>query len=159
MVANLSASTTVKGFIIKQPVPIFEGDIVNKKLKLFDHEKKAIALWATTFPNGTKVDITIRKHKEKRSNDQNRYYFGVVIPILADYFGHDSVESMHEDLKLEFNPVPSKIDTTKIIGGSTTKLSTEEFFSKEDSYVNRICRWSAEKYGLYIPPPKKAEKG
>ena len=144
---------------MKQPVPLFSADVVDKKLKFFEHEKLAIARWISTFKNGTKLDIIIRKHSSKRTNEQNKYYFGVVVPILADYFGHDSVESMHEDLKLEFNPVPSKIDPTKIIGGSTTKLSTEEFFSKEDSYVNRICRWSAEKYGLYIPPPKKAEKG
>jgi len=144
---------------MKQPIPIFSSDVVDKKLKFFEHEKQAIARWVSTFPNGTKLDIIIRKHSSKRTNEQNKYYFGVVVPILADYFGHDSVESMHEDLKLEFNPVPSKIDPAKIIGGSTTKLSTEEFFSKEDSYVNRICRWSAEKYGLYIPPPKKAEKG
>ena len=144
---------------MKQPIPIFEGDIVNKKLKLFDHVKKAIALWCSTFKDGTKIDITIRKHKEKRTNEQNRYYFGVVVPILADFFGHDNIDDMHEDLKLEFNPVKSKIDPSKIIGGTTTKLSTVEFFSAEDSYVNRICRWAASEYGIFIPPPKKAEKG
>ena len=144
---------------MKQPIPVFEGDVVDKKLKFFEHEKQAIARWVSTFKNGAKLDIIIRKHSSKRTNDQNRYYWKVVIPILADFFGHDNPISMHEDLKLEFNPVPSKIDPAKMTGGSTTKLSTEEFFSKEDSYVNRICRWSAEKYGLYIPPPKKAEKG
>ena len=144
---------------MKNPIPVFEGDIVKKKLKLFDHEKKAIALWVTTFPNGTKVDITIRKHKEKRSNDQNRYYFGVVIPILADYFGHDNPEDIHADLKLKFNPTKSKIEPSKIIGGTTTSLSTVEFFSAEDSYVERICRWAAEEYQIFIPPPRKSEKG
>jgi len=143
---------------MKQPIPIFEGDVVNKKLKLFDHEKKAIARWVATFKDGTKLDITIRKHKSKRSNEQNRYYFGVVLPILADYFGHDNTEDMHEDLKLEFNPIESKIEPGKIIGGTTTKLSTVDFFSAETSYVERICRWAATEYEIYIPPPKKAEK-
>ena len=144
---------------MKQPIPVFEGDIVNRKLKLFDHVKKAMALWCSTFKDGTKLDITIRKHKEKRSNEQNRYYWGVVVPILADFFGHDNPEDMHEDLKLKFNPMESKIDKNKIIGGTTTKLSTIDFYSAETSYIERICRWAAGEYGIYIPPPKKAEKG
>lgn len=83
----------------------------------------------------------------------------MVIPILADFFGHDNPEDIHEDLKLKFNPIQSKIDSTKKIGGSTTKLSTVDFYSAENSYVERICRWAADEYGIYIPPPKKIEEG
>ena len=140
---------------LKQPVPIFEGHVVDKKLKLLDVEKSAISRWITTFVNGTKLDIIIRKHRSKRTNEQNRYYWGVVIPILADYFGHDNPEDMHEDLKRKFNPVESKVNPGKIIGGTTTKMSTVDFFSAEDSYVERICRWAAMEYSIYIPPPKK----
>ena len=142
---------------MRQPIPIFEGDIVNKKLKLFEHEKTAGQRWCATFKNGTHVDITIRKHKSKRSNDQNAYYWGVVIPILADYFGHDNTEDMHQDLKQAFNPVKSKIDPDKIIGGTTTKLSTVDFYSAENSYIERICRWASMEYGVFIPAPKKVE--
>ena len=144
---------------MKQPVPIFQADIVDKKLKFFEHEKLAIARWISTFPNGTKLDIVIRKHSSKRTNEQNKYYWGVVIPILADYFGHDNAEDMHEDLKLKFNPAKSKIDQNKTIGGTTTKLSTVDFYSAEDSYIERICRWAASEYSIFIPPPKKSEKG
>ena len=144
---------------MKQPVPIFQANIVDKKLKFFEHEKVAMARWIATFKNGNKVDIVIRKHKEKRTNEQNKYYWGVVIPILADYFGHDNAEDMHEDLKLKFNPAESKIDQGKIIGGTTTKLSTVDFYSAEDSYIERICRWAASEYSIFIPPPKKSEKG
>ncbi len=144
---------------MKQPIPIFEGNIVDKKLKMLDREKKAFARWCATFPNGTKLDIIARKHKSKRTNDQNAYYWGVVIPILSNFFGHDNPDDMHEDLKQKFNPVQSKIDPNKIIGGTTTKLSTVDFFSAEDSYVERICRWAAMEYEIYIPPPKKVEEG
>jgi len=142
---------------MKQPIPKFEADVVDKKLKLFDHEKKAIARWVATFQNGTKLEITIRKQKTKRTNDQNAYYWGVVIPILSDYFGHDNPEDMHEDLKQEFNPIESKVKPGTKIGGTTTKLSTVEFFCDETSYVERICRWAAMEHGLFIPPPKKVE--
>jgi len=143
---------------MKQPIPIFEADIIDGKLKMLDHVKQAISRWCRTFRTGTHIDIIIRKHRDKRTNEQNRYYFGVVVPILADHFGHDNLEDMHEDLKLKFNPIGSKITPGKIIGGTTTTLSTVEFMSAEDSYVERICRWSATEHGLFIPPPEKAEK-
>ena len=140
---------------MKQPIPTFEGDIVKKELKLADHVKNAMKRWCATFRSGTHVEIIIRKYKAKRTNDQNAYYWGVVIPIIADYVGHDNPEDMHEDLKLKFNPVKSKIVPNRRIGGTTTKLSTVEFFSAETSYVERICRWASIELGLFIPPPKK----
>jgi len=143
---------------MKQPIPKFEADVVDKKLKLFDHEKKAIARWISTFKNGTKLEITIRKQKTKRTNDQNAYYWGIVIPILSNFFGHDNPEDMHEDLKQKFNPIESKVKPGTMIGGTTTKLSTVEFFCDETSYVERICRWASMDYGIYVPPPKKADK-
>ena len=142
---------------MRLPIPVFEGDIVDKKLKLLSHVKKEMARWCSTFKNGAHVDITIRKHKSKRTNDQNAYYWGVAIPILADFFGHDNVEDMHTDLKEKFNPVESKLVPGKKIGGTTTKMSTVEFMASDTSYVERICRWAAMDYGIYIPPPKKAD--
>ncbi len=140
---------------MKQVVPIFEGDIVDRKLKLQNSVKSAIARWCSTFSNGSHMEIVIRKYRSKRTNDQNEYYWGVVIKILSDHFGYES-EEMHEELKLMFNPIQSKIDPNRKIGGSTTKMNTVEFYSDQDSYVERICRWAAEQ-GVYIPPPEKAE--
>lgn len=142
---------------MKQPIPIFEGDIVDGKLKLFPHVRESISRWCQTFKSGSHVDITIRKHKEKRTNEQNRYYFGVVIPILADQFGYDNPEDIHADLKRLFNPIESKIMPGETIGGTTTTLSTVEFMAADDSYVERICRWAATEHGVFIPPPEKIE--
>lgn len=140
---------------MKQPIPIFEGDILDGKLKLLGHVRTAMARWCQTFKTGSHVDITIRKHKSQRSNDQNAYYWGVVVAILASHFGYEPDE-MHEELKFMFNPIPSKIEPSRKIGGSTAKMSTVEFFSDETSYVERICRWAASEHGVYIPPPKDA---
>lgn len=143
---------------MKRPTPKFFGTIKKGKLDIVDTERDYMRRYFMTFKDNTRVDITIRKHREKRSNEQNRYYWGVVIPILANYFGHDNPEEMHEDLKLKFNPVSSKIDPEKTIGGTTTKMSTEEFYSSDEtSYVERICRWAAMEYEIAIPPPKRME--
>ena len=142
---------------MKQPIPIFQADIVDGKLKMLDHIKQAIGRWCRTFKTGSHVEIIIRKHRSKRTDLQNQYYWGVVVKILGDHFGYDP-EDMHTELKLIFNPIQSKIGPSRTIGGSTTKMSTVEFFHDEDSYVERICRWSATEHGIFIPPPEKAEK-
>jgi len=150
---------------MKQPIPVFSGfvDRETGKLTMLGYERAAMNRWLLAL-KGKAVDIVIKKHRKDRTNEQNSYYWSVVVPILADHFGHDNVEDMHEDLKLEFNPVESKIEPGKKIGGTTTKMSTEEFMASETSYVERICRWAAMELrnddgsGIYIPPPKKAEK-
>jgi hypothetical protein len=143
---------------MKQPTPrFFAKTSKNGKLNFDKFEREGLKRWVQSFPEDSKVDIVIRKHSEKRTNRQNRYYFGVVLPILADHFGHDNVEDMHEDLKEKFNPVSSLITPGKMIGGSTTNLSTIEFFGEDTSYVERICRWASMEYSIYIPPPKKAK--
>lgn len=147
---------------MKIPIPIFDCKVVQgkdrKALQYAPGEKEGISRWIQTFKIGQRIDLLIRKHSSKRTNDQNAYYWGVVIPILADYFGHDNPEDMHTDLKERFNPVESKIEPGKIIGGTTTKMSTIEFMAAEDSYVERICRWAAMEYQIYIPPPKKVKQ-
>lgn len=141
---------------MKQPIPIFEGDIVERKLKIQDRIKREISRWCSTFKNGDHVDIIIRKHRDKRTDEQNKYYWGVVILILSNHFGYDP-EEMHEELKLMFNPVQSKIDPSRKIGGSTTKMNTVEFYHDQDSYIEKIRRWAATEYGVFIPDPKKVE--
>lgn len=142
---------------MKQPIPKFFGVKRKSTIDFVDHERESMRRWISTFKDGTKLDVIIRKHSSKRSNEQNAYYWGVVIPILADYFGHDNPEDMHEDLKLKFNPVQSKLNPEITIGGTTTKMSTVDFYSADDSYVERICRWAAGEYQIYIPPPKRVE--
>jgi len=144
---------------MRQPVPVFLGFVEDSgKMRMLPYVRESVKRWTATL-RGCEVDVIIRKHRKKRTLDQNAYYFGVVCTILANHFGHDTVEAVHEDLKLEHNPVPSKIDPSKMVGGSTADMSTAEFMSDETSYVNRICRWSAAEHGIYIPPPEKAERG
>ena len=148
---------------MKLPDPIFDGKVIQgegkKKVEYAPGDREGISRWIQTFKLGQRLEIIIRKRRNKRTNEQNRYYWGVVIPILANYFGHDNQEDMHEDLKLLFNPIESKVRPGKTIGGTTTKMSTIEFMVSESSYVERICRWAATEFSIFIPPPKKKPEG
>lgn len=154
---------------MKIPDPIFDGKVIQggpegagdlrgKVIQWAPGDKEAMRRWIQTFKIETRLEIIIRKRRKKRTTEQNAYYFGVVLPILADHFGYDDIMQLHDDLKLKFNPIESKIEPGRIVGGTTTKMSTEEFMASETSYVEQICRWAAMEHQIYIPPPKKKEK-
>ena len=124
--------------------PIFYGTVLNGKLDMEDR----FASFLQSM-EGQRVEVTVRKKHRRRTDQQNRYYFGVVIPILADHTGYTSDE-MHDALKVKFLGVPEKgLMHIK----SSALLSRLEF--KE--YVDKISQWAARDLGVYIPLPDNME--
>lgn len=101
-------------------------------------------------------DITIKKHKRKRSIEQNSYYWSCVIAPLANHFGYTS-EEMHEELKLLFNRCvrESKV-TGKVLeyGGSTTDFNTTEM----EIYLDKIRIWALTEHDFKIMLPNEHEE-
>lgn len=98
---------------------------------------------------GKRVNVTIRKWKCTRSNNQNNYYFGVVCKVLGDYFGYTE-EEMHDALKYKFlRKGACDIETVQ----STTKLNTAEF----EEYLENVRRWAAIEYNVIVPLPNEVE--
>ena len=140
---------------MKMPTPTFEGDVVNKELKLAGHVRNAIKRWCATFKNGTHLEIIIRKYKTKRTSDQNAYYWKIVVGILADEFGYEPDE-MHMVLREKFLRIYDEKHPDFVIAKSTTKLNTIEFVE----YIEVIQRWASIDHHIYIPDPiKVVDKG
>ncbi len=107
---------------------------------------------------GKKIEISYGPIKKQRSNLENRYYWGVVIDIIADHTGF-SPDEIHEILKHKFlrkqvwlskeGGVAEGFDITK----STAELSTVEF----EKYLSEIRQWASMELGCYIPLPNEAE--
>jgi hypothetical protein len=116
--------------------------------KLFDKEVQVF--------NGKEVVITIRRKRNHRSEQQNRYYWGGVVPIVCDGLndvGYRITKAdTHEFLKATF--LKDKIvneQTGEFLEtiGSTTRLTTVQFME----FIADIQRWAAEFLGVYIPDP------
>ncbi|MDR0266072.1 MAG: hypothetical protein LBJ04_22860 [Sphingobacterium sp.] len=109
------------------------------------------------------VEITICKRSRKRSNQQNKYYWSVIIPIVkqglidAGYSREkiNNSEVIHELLKSMFCPKEELIneDTGEILvlPPTTTSNSTSQMMD----YFEDIKRWCAENIGVYIPDPNE----
>jgi len=90
--------------------------------------------------------------KKERSNNQNAYYWGVVIELICEHTGYFPFE-LHELMKFQFNRVVRKdnFGNEKSFPGSTTDLDTMSF----EVYLDKIRKWAAIEYGIYIPLPNE----
>ena len=101
---------------------------------------------------GKTVAVTCEERKKHRSNEQNAYYWGVVLKTIADYAGYrgeQEITGIHEELKRMFLPKIGKLNIVK----STSSLNTAEF----TDYIENIRLWAAQELGVYIPDPNEAE--
>ena len=107
---------------------------------------------------GRKVCITVERESKRRSNDQNAYYWAVVVPYILDGFraiGESELDAqmVHEFLKMQYLPA---IIADKETGEeqyrfprSTKRLSTWQFCI----YVDDCIRFAADKLAVSVPPP------
>lgn len=106
---------------------------------------------------GKEIVIKIEKAKKKRSNNQNRYYHGVVIPIVKNCLKESgnllSNDNTHELLRLKFLKVTilAKEETGEYVERikSTTELSTSQFMD----YIAEIREWILDFFNVDIPLP------
>ena len=101
-----------------------------------------------------KVVVSSLTKKKLRSVEQNNYYWGVVLKILAEdlgYIGPGEKEDLHNELRSIFLVRTGKLGQPTV--ESTTRLSTELF----EKYLEAIRNFAKERFGIIIPMPNEAE--
>lgn len=99
---------------------------------------------------GKDVRITISDPLKTRSHPQNRYYWGVVLTMIAAETGHIT-EELHEFFKDKFLPrvYVSVAGQERQIPKSTTSLDTMFF----EQYLEQIRAFAATELNMRIPLP------
>ena len=128
-----------------------ENDVLIRNRKLLSETIKQF--------NGKDITITIEKRKKKRSNEQNKFYFGCVIPIfqnaISEQWGErQSINEVHEFLKQNLHYSEKVNESTREIirlAKSTTTDSTTDFMA----YLEEISKFGKEWFGLDIPEPNQ----
>ncbi len=120
----------------------YKGKVEKGLLILFDKELFNIQLKAF---EGKHIDLSVKLPSKNRSNNQNRFYWGVLIDIIGKELGYTADET-HEALKMKFLlDRRGKIPTVR----STAVLTTKEF----EDYLEDIKRWAAEFLNVVLPDP------
>jgi hypothetical protein len=121
--------------------------IVNRKQ--FDADLKEFA--------GKYVFVEVTRKRSKRSDNQNRYYWSGVIPMvrlgLKDLGYKLSIEDTHLFLRNKFLLEEMVNGDGELIGSrvkSTTELNKMQF----GDYISEIQQFSAEYLGVVIPDPE-----
>jgi hypothetical protein len=132
---------------------IFHRTEFMKSLKVLFGDSKAKSL---------RVELVVRKLYKKRSNEQNRYYWGVIVNDFVTGFteitGQEiTPQEAHELLKTNCNGIELNNQITGEIlkvGKSTTQLSTVEM----EEYFDRCRIFNLEYFGITtLLPGEQAE--
>lgn len=95
--------------------------------------------------------VGIKKYRQQRSNNQNRYYWGVVLAYLAEETGYTKDE-VHQLMQKRFLKYTKDVfDTSEEFVRSTTSLNTLEM----QEYLDQICIFAISELGVYIPQPNE----
>lgn len=119
----------------------------------FDEEEEKRKLFAILKELRGKHLISVEKARQSRSLAQNKYYWGVIVPMLASEFGYYKDE-MHEVLRRKFisytkeNPFTGE---TEMFARSTTKLNTIDM----EIYLECIRAWALSEFSIYLPLPNE----
>ncbi len=132
-------------------VEIDEGGAARLHLDSPVYFKKALAHFRG------RVKVTLEPEIERRRARANRYYWGVVLKMMAEETGH-TPDQIHEFMKIRHNS--SKATITDPLTGeevllpqSTAKLSIADF----SVYLERVMLFAAEWLGIVFPDPTPAE--
>jgi hypothetical protein len=120
-----------------------------------------LILKAINSYEGKDVLITFEKPKKHRSNNQNAYYWGVVLSIiqtgLLDATGElRNVNDIHYNILLPmFAPINdiTNLDTGEIVSERITssEMTTTQFME----FILDIQKWAAEFLSVDIPNPNE----
>lgn len=111
--------------------------------------------------------VSIDAEEKKRTQQQNRYLWGVVYKTIADndpgFFTGEQTAALLKNARLsvadvihEFckqcflPPVHVAVGEGMVLSPSTTRMTRQDF----NAYVEDIRRWAADSLGVYVPDPK-----
>ena len=132
--------------------PIFSAR-VNERGQVIILDRPAFDDYCKSL-TGKLVDLTIKRHRETRSSQANRYYFGVVIKLISEHTGYEPDE-MHEVLAMRF----LRIEDCPITGAPRRKRTPQTNTAEFSEYVDQCIRFAAIELGVTIPQPEQVDVG
>ncbi len=130
--------------------PIFYGAVKDGRIVLDTETMKTRFQDRLRNLEGKKIQLSVNRYTKRRSLNQNNYYWGAIIPMIAEQVGMLD-EEVHEALRLMFLK-----DNTKRLGTikSTSELSKGEFAE----YLIDIQNWAIPFLGIEKwPDPEEWE--
>jgi hypothetical protein len=139
--AHTFLQETFAGEIVRDPETNYKNKLKVESPTFYQHR-------LNKFQPGDKVTMTITNKKPRRTQQQNRYYWGIYLPIIAQETGEQDLDKLHTLFRGKFlttgieTVLGQKVRMTR----STTDLSVGEFIE----YIMAIENLT----GVSAPPPE-----
>lgn len=98
-----------------------------------------------------RVEVVVRPFRSQRSNEANRYYWGVVVPLIAEELGYEKQEA-HDVLAMHL----LRIEDCPVTGAPRRKRTPDCDTAAFASYVDSCIRLAAE-HGIRVPAANEVE--
>ena len=102
---------------------------------------------------GKRIRLTIEEDKPARSHQANRYWWGVVIPLIAKELGYLPYEheAVHDAVVRQIVGLRPGSDPRLQIRQSTHDMDREDF----GVLIEATVIWAATELGIVIPDPDR----
>lgn len=109
---------------------------------------------------GKNVRLSVQEIKRRRSDKQNRYYWGCVLPIVHEMFldagNVMDADEVHVFLKQHIGKLTKTVSDPKGRMGKVVRSSTELTTEEWERFMEAVRAWAAE-FSVSIPLPNEAE--
>jgi hypothetical protein len=125
--------------------------------RLYFRNRREFDRAISQIPEAWELELCVTRLQAARSQALNRYYWGVVVALIAGHTGytvdetHDALKSLHLSKTLAMQNGNGEVVGEIVIGGSTRKLTNREF----QDYCGRIRQWASEHLDCFIPEPNE----
>lgn len=131
--------------------PIFRAKRKDNTFHVFNKER--FDTYLKTLPED--IEVIVRAYRNTRSLNQNRYYHGVVVKLIADHTGQPA-DDIHEILKARSVITKTCVSFKGKVYGitkSTTSLTTTEM----EEYLSDCRKWAWDELEIAIPIPNEVD--
>lgn len=132
--------------------PKFYGKKVGGSFKL--HDPKSYAKHLQLFEEGQELEMTLKKMTKSRTqglagegSNQNGYFWGVIIRMIADHIGELDQDYVHDAVLVAVGHFKEVLGTK--VPKETKDMEAGEF----QELMKRIQIWASKTLDLYIPDP------
>lgn len=128
-------------------IPVFHGRVNEHGVLVLAAPIRGLMTRHLASLKGKPVAITVKTERVQRSDQANRYYFAVVVTLIAECCGYEKDE-MHDLLAMRF----LRIEDDPVTGSPRRKHTPETDTKEFSEYVDACIRFGAE-LGVVIPEP------
>jgi hypothetical protein len=129
--------------------PIFRGTVDDSGTLQFAQAVRGLLVAHLSKLRGKPIELTVRRFRQQRTDRQGRYYFGVVVPLIAEHCGYPKDE-MHELLAMRF----LRLDDDPVTGSPRRRHTPDTDTTEFATYVDQCIQFAAE-LDVYIPDPRE----